>query len=153
MKNISCLLLLLLLGCAQNYVQEEKLWLSYEVIPEGNNYYTINWKDTLGVSEGYHENDLRFIKRPREVWCVVTSITNDTLGYYRGLSTAQTFANFQTSDSVVKLNFMTGLNLFPDNYIEDKQEMRKYPIKYKPIIFNINRNKNHRTEVELQRKY
>ena len=99
--------------------------LAFEIIPEDfeRNIYTVEWRDTLGQSEGYQGDKL--IKRPKEVWCIVTNDNNDTLGYYRGLSTAQTYTEFQSKDTIVTLNFMIGLNFFTDKF-ENGQNMADY---------------------------
>lgn len=124
-------ILCIILSCSDSLT--EKVRIKFEVLPERENLYFITWIDTLGHAEGYREN---FIKRPRETWCVITNSENDTLGRYTGLSTAQIFAYFETSDSVVFINFMTGLNLFPDKYLNEN-EMDKYPLRYEPIRFNL----------------
>ncbi|MCD7900566.1 MAG: hypothetical protein LUH22_12050 [Bacteroides sp.] len=153
MKNIPYIILLLILfSCGQESNSKEKIKLTFQVNHERGNWYSIHWKDTLGKGDGYHEDDLTFIKRPKEIWCVITDLQNDTLGYYQGMSTAQTFAYFHTTDTVVILNFMTGLNLFPDRTLEDKRETNKYPIRYEPIEFKLVSRVGEEMEIELKEK-
>ena len=136
--------------------------LSFQVIPEDfeRNLYYVEWMDTLGQSEGYQGDKL--IKRPKEVWCVITNDNKDTLGYYWGLSTAQTFAGFQSKDTTVTLNFMIGLNFFTDKF-ENGQSMKDYekaarnyskdnklPIVFKPIQISLKTDLRKKYDIELK---
>ncbi len=159
--DIVLLFILLLSNCDQAKQSPNKpkikIRLTYEVIPEdyNRNLYYIEWQDTLGKSEGYLPN--KIYKRPKEVWCVVTNKKNDTLGYYKGLSTAQTLAYFQTTDTIVILNFMAGLNMFSDKFDNDKKgkeywEANRLPIEFEPIDFNVKTNLLKKFEIELKEK-
>lgn len=147
--------LLLFINCKQNRVTtdetKQKIKLSFQIIPEDfdKGLYYVEWEDTLGLSEGYLEGD--FAKRPKEIWCVITNDRNDTLGYYRGLSTAQTFSPFQSIDSVVILNFMIGVNFFSDKSQPDLQ-LAENPIQYEPVRINIQTDLRKEFEVELTQK-
>ncbi|MFA6152184.1 MAG: hypothetical protein WC716_12740 [Chitinophagaceae bacterium] len=118
-----------------------KMQISFEVIPEDYalHLYNIVWEDTCGQSEGYEHNK---IKRPQEVWCFVTDKHQDTLGYYSGMSTAQTFTGFQTKDSIITVQFMTGFNFFSDRFDEPKEAIdyafdHHLPIVYQPLQINL----------------
>ncbi|MCX2681418.1 hypothetical protein OOZ15_15800 [Galbibacter sp. EGI 63066] len=156
---ITISLILLMFGCKETNKQDKsKIQLKYEIIPEDydRNLYYVNWTDTLGLSEGYLPN--KILKRPKEIWCFVTNQENDTLGYYKGLSMAQTFCYFQTTDSIVTLNFMIGLNMFPDKFENDSTgakaywEVNKTPIEFEPIKINIKNGLRKEFEVELNEK-
>lgn len=128
--------------------------LAFEVIPEDydRNLYYVNWQDTVGESEGYLP--AKMLKRPKEIWCVITNKNNDTLGHYTGRSMAQTTAYFQTTDTVVILNFMIGLNMFSDKLDDEKTgreywEANKTPIEFKPIHFNMKSDQRKKFELEL----
>lgn len=141
---------------ANNYPKEIRL--TYQVVPEDpeRGWYYVEWKDTLGLAEGYLDAD--FLKRPKEIWCVITNKKNDTLGYYRGRSMAQTFADFISTDTIVTLNFMTGMNLFSDKSFKTETEwgnhikQNRLPIKYEPIEINIQRDLRKEFEVVLKEK-
>ena len=138
--------------------------MDFEIIPEDydRNLYTVEWKDTLGQSEGYQGEE--FTKRPKEIWCVITNERKDTLGYYRGLSTAQTFAGFQSKDTIVTLNFLIGLNFFTDKFengqskadfekaARDYSIENKLPIVFKPIKINLKTDLRKKFSVELEEK-
>ena len=146
-------------GCKEiSKPDKAKNQLKYKIISEdyGRNLYYVEWTDTLGLSEGYLPD--KILKRPKEIWCFVTNNQNDTLGYYHGLSMAQTFCYFQTTDSIVTLNFMIGLNMFPDKFENDTtgakayQEANKTPIEFEPIEVNIKTDLRKEFEVELYEK-
>jgi hypothetical protein len=138
--------------------------ISFDIIPEDyeRNLYSVEWKDTLGQAEGYKGNKL--IKRPKEVWCVITNDRKDTLGYYQGLSTAQTFAGFQSKDTIVTLNFMIGLNFFTDKFdsgksiadyekaAHDYSKDNKLPIVFEPIQINLKTDLRKKYDIELKEK-
>ena len=138
--------------------------ISFAVIPEDydSNLYSVEWTDTLGQAEGYQGSKLT--KRPKEVWCVITNDRKDTLGYYQGLSTAQTFAEFQSKDTIVTLNFMIGLNFFTDKFdsgksMEDYEKAaheyskdNKLPIFFEPIQINLKTDLRKKYDIELKEK-
>ena len=156
------LLILTLFGCNQNNGSTEtmktKIQLTYEVIPEDydRNLYYVNWIDTLGLGEGYLPDKL--LERPKEIWCIISNKESDTLGHYTGLSMAQTFAYFQTTDSIVTLNFMIGLNISPDKFKNDTTglmaywEANKTPVEFEPFEVNIYKELRKKTEIELKEK-
>ena len=154
-----------LVSCGQNSTStvrpKSKMKFTFEVIPEDyeKKLYFVEWNDTLGLSEGYYGDNL--IKRPKEIWCVITNQNKDTLGYYCGLSTAQTFADFKTNDSIVTLNFMVGLNFFTDKF-ENFQKREDYesaareyskkselPVVFTPIKLNLNTDLRKKYNIEL----
>jgi hypothetical protein len=138
--------------------------ISFDILPEDyeRNLYTVEWTDTLGQAEGYQGRKL--LKRPKEVWCVITNDRKDTLGYYRGLSTAQTFAGFQSKDTIVTLNFMIGLNFFTDKFDSGKSmadyekaaydysQDNKLPIVFEPIQINLKSDLRKKFDIELKGK-
>jgi len=172
MKRITYILitifLLSILGCKSAVNSEnnakERMRLEFRVIHEDDkrNLYYVEWKDTLGVGVGYHEDLLKWLKRPKETWCIITNANSDTLGYYYGLSTAQSFANFQSTDSVINLNFMIGLNFFSDLFenkvtlFEHQKAAQEYieeqslPLEFKPLTINVNKDQNRWIEIELE---
>jgi hypothetical protein len=143
---------------------KSKMRLTFELIPEDldRSLYYIEWKDTLGQAEGYQRNNL--LKRPKEVWCIITNDSKDTLGCYKGLSTAQTFTGFQSKDTIVILNFMIGLNYFTDKfetgqsiveYANAAQEysiINKLPIIFEPIKINLKSDLRKKYDIELKEK-
>jgi hypothetical protein len=165
---ISLLIVLGLFSCRQksNSTDNSKsrMKISFDIIPEDyeRNLYSVEWKDTLGQAEGYKGNKL--IKRPKEVWCVITNDRKDTLGYYQGLSTAQTFAGFQSKDTIVTLNFMIGLNFFTDKFdsgksiadyekaAHDYSKDNKLPIVFEPIQINLKTDLRKKYDIELKEK-
>jgi hypothetical protein len=142
-------LFLILLSCnSRNPANKskEKINLTFQIIPEDyeKNWYVVEWKDTLGIKQGYN-----VIERPKEIWCIITNRSNDTLGYYRGQSTAQTFAYFQPTDSIVTLNFMIGLTLFRSaKSLELKQDL----ICFEPVEINLNTDLKKEFEMILKEK-
>ena len=116
--------------------------VSFQIVPEdiSRKWYSLSWEDTLGLSEGYlPENQYR---RPKELWCVVTNTNQDTLGYYTGLSTAMSFCNFQSDDSLIQLNFSIGWSMFQskEHYFSEeeiKEILKEYPIEFKPIVLHL----------------
>jgi len=134
-----------------------KMNISFEIHPEDyeNKSYSIVWYDTLGLSEGYLPENI--IERPKEIKCMITNKDNDTLGYYKGSSMAQTYMYFNTNDSIINLNFMIGLNLIPKKIKTEKEKidyLKKniIPIKFKPIEINLNKDLSKKIEVELIQK-
>ena len=165
---ISLLMFLGLFSCRQKNNltgnSNSTMRISFDVIPEDyeRNLYTVEWADTLGQAEGYQGRKL--IKRPKEVWCVITNNSKDTLGYYQGLSTAQTFAGFQSKDTIVTLNFMIGLNFFTDKFdsgksmadyekaAHDYSRANKLPIVFEPIQINLKTDLRKKYDIELKGK-
>lgn len=141
-----------------------KLKLTFEVIPEDyeKHFYSITWQDTLGLSEGYIDH--KWFSRPKEIWCVIVNQQNDTLGYYTGLSTAQSFAYFESTDTLVTLNFMVGLNFFSDkfgsgndmaafeNNARQYSKENRLPISFEPIILNLKTDLQKKNDIELIEK-
>ncbi|MGV9011847.1 MAG: hypothetical protein ACOH13_04565 [Flavobacteriales bacterium] len=152
--------MLLITSCGQgNNVQDKvKMSLTYEITPEDydQNWYTVSWEDTLGQSEGYLAQDIG--GRPKEVWCFITNQAQDTLGYYRGLSTATSFASFIATDTTVTLNFMIGLSMFPDKFQNDTTGASSYwqanhiPTSFEPIDVNIRTELREPIETVLKEK-
>ena len=153
---------LTLFGCdtlnGSKELNTKKIQLSYEIIPEDydRNLYYVNWNDTLGLSEGYLPE--KFLKRPKELWCFITNKRNDTLGYYKGLSMPQSFAGFQTTDTIVTLNFMIGLNILPEKFDTDTNgamefyRANKNPIEFEPVDINIRTDLRQTFKRELKEK-
>jgi len=132
-----------------NSMESEKLRVAFQVIPEGDNSYSLLWTDTLGSSQNY-----TFTERPKEVWCIATNSKNDTLGYYMGRSTAQTYMEFNSADSVIFLNFMIGLNFFSNKWENDteyKKETDNFPIHYKPVSIDLRSDLRKEIEIELEK--
>lgn len=131
-------------GCAEKKHREKgEIKLTYTIVPEDfeRNLYYVDWEDTLGLSEGYLPDNI--LGRPKEIWCFITNKKKDTLGYYHGQSMAQTYCGFQSKDSIVVLNFMVGLNMFPNAFDKDTTglmaywEAHKTPIALEPIEVNL----------------
>ena len=141
-----------------------KMKLNFEIIPEDfeRNLFYVKWNDTLGLAEGYQSHKL--IKRSKEVWCVITNNSKDTLGYYKGLSTAQTFSFFQSKDTIVTLNFLIGLNFFSDKFesfknLEDYEKAvrnfsidNKLPVVFEPIQINLKTGLRKKYDIEFKEK-
>jgi hypothetical protein len=165
---ISILIVLGLASCGQKNNSTDnsktKLKLAFEVILEDyeKHFYSITWKDTLGLSEGYIDH--KWFSRPKEIWCVITNQQNDTLGHYTGLSTAQTFAYFESADTLVTLNFKIGLNFFSDKFgsghdmAKFQNNARQYskenrlPIAFEPIILNLKTDLRTKYDIVLKEK-
>lgn len=163
---IALSIMLVLISCGQQNNTEKKsrstLRLTFEVIPEGTASYSIQWKDTLGQAEGYTGS--KWLTRPKEIWCVITNLRDDTLGYYKGLSTAQSFTYFDSTDSLVQLNFMVGLNFFSDKFgsgedmtafiINARQyaEDNRLPIVFEPILLNLKTDLRKKYDIVLKEK-
>lgn len=153
-------------GCQKKDYKSEKVKtrLTFEVFPENyeRKLYTVQWKDTLGQKEGFIGN--KWLTRPKEIWCVVTNSKKDTLGYYVGLSMAQDFVTFESSDSIITLNLMIGLNFFSDKFgtgenMQDFQNnARQYskdnrlPIVFEPIELNLKTDLQKKYDIELKEK-
>lgn len=153
-------------GCGRSNQSTEKVntKLTFEVFPEDyeRKLYTVQWKDTLGQKEGYVDD--KWLKRPKEIWCIVTNNKNDTLDNYMGLSTAQDFLTFESSDTIITLNFMIGLNFFSDKFgsgkdmVEFENNARQYskknklPIKFEPITLNLRTDLRKKYDIELKEK-
>lgn len=163
---INILILFFISGCRQtdNSSEKVKTRLTFEVYPEDyeRKLYTLQWKDTLGQKEGYVDN--KWLKRPKEIWCIVTNSKKDTLDYYMGLSMAQDFLTFASNDSIITLNFMIGLNFFSDkfgsgeNMKEFENNARQYskdnrlPIVFEPIVLSLNTDLRKKYDIELKEK-
>ncbi len=163
---INILILLFFSGCRQtdHSVEKVKTRVTFEVLPEDyeRKSYTVQWKDTLGQKEGYVEG--KWLRRPKEIWCIVTNSKKDTLDYYMGLSTAQDFLTFESSDTIITLNFMIGLNFFSDkfgtgeNMKEFENNARQYskdnrlPIVFEPIVLSLKTDTRKKYDIELKEK-
>ncbi len=163
---INIIILFFLFSCQQTDHSAEKVKtkLTYEVFPENyeRKLYTVQWKDTLGQKEGYIGR--KWLTRPKEIWCVVTNNNNDTLDHYMGLSTAQNFLTFESSDSLITLNFMIGLNFFSDkfgsgenmkefaNNSRNYSRLNKLPIIFEPIQINLKADIQKKITLELIEK-
>jgi hypothetical protein len=125
------------------------------VVPEDydKNFYSVEWSDTLGQSKGYS-----IIKRPEELQCIIKNKAQDTLGYYIGLSTPQTFAYFQTTDSLVTLNFKISINIFSEDFNNNDNVRKEYvkkdsvPRELEPISVNIKNDLRKKITVVLTEK-
>jgi hypothetical protein len=122
-----------LISCQQvdkkNVGNKQQLRIVAEVVPEGDNSYSISWKDTVGKSAGYRPGD-----RPFEVWCFVMD-NSDTVGYYRGLSTPADYTYFSTTDTIVKVTFMIGPNIFSKWGSNDR--VPEAVIEFNPVTLNL----------------
>lgn len=133
--------------------------ITYEIIPEDyeQNHFTVKWKDTLGLGEGYLPE--KFFSRPKEIWCNVTNRENDTLGYYKGMSMPHDYCDFKTTDTLVTLNFMIGLNILPEKFENDTTGATEYikanqnPVEFKPIEVNMNTDLRQSFTIELKEKH
>jgi len=147
MKPIKFYILSLLFGfiisCSEKPTPKKikELPIKFTIVPETNDgLYYVAWKDTLGQSNGYDQ-----FNRPIELWCIIRNQKNDTIGYYKGLSTAQKLAYFETNDTIVTLEFKTGMNFFSEVYNGSSEKRNKnlwdYNIQkmtdFKPIKLNI----------------
>ena len=108
-----------------------RLKILLQVVPEGDSSYSISWKDTLGLSRGYTLSN-----RPAELWCYLKS-KNDTIGYYKGLSTPSDFTYFSTTDSIIKVSFILGYNIFSEKIILDSIKSDEHLVHFEPIFINI----------------
>ena len=158
---IILILVLTLFGCKQSKTSTEKppekMRITFQVIPEDHDrsLYYVEWKDTLGQSEGYLPGNI--LKRPREIWCIVTNPNNDTLGHYTGLSTAQTFSYFQSTDQVITLNFKIGMNIFSDKFdptvtVSEFQTKYLLPVEFEPVNVNLKTDLGKKFNIELKEK-
>jgi hypothetical protein len=156
---ITFLFLLTILSCGQTnnsgVKPKEKIKLTFDVIPEDydKNLYFVEWIDTLGQSKGFDK-----IKRPEEIQCVIKNKNQDTLGYYLGLSTPQTFAYFQTVDTSVTLNFKISINIFSEAFNNNDNIRREYlkkdsiPIELEPVTVNIKKGLRKKMTMVLKEK-
>jgi hypothetical protein len=71
----------------------------------------------------------------------------DTLGYYKELSTPQTFLAFQSTDSIITINFLTGYNNFSEAFTGDTSS-----IHFEPVIVNLQRDWRKQISIELVEK-
>lgn len=163
---LTLLLIIFVSSCqhADNSAEKVKTRLNFQVYPEDyeRKLYTVEWTDTLGQKEGYVAD--KWLKRPKEIWCVVTNTKQDTLAYYTGLSMARHFVSFEATDSFITLNFMIGLNFFSDKFdtqqgakefsngIEAYTKDNKLPIMFEPIVINLNTDLRKKYDVELIEK-
>lgn len=120
-KKILLLTLLFQLISCDNISRNNKinsLGINFKIFPEfDDGTYYIKWKDTLGQKNGFDQ-----FNRPIEIWCVITNTKNDTIGYYKGLSTPQKMAYFTTKDSIINLDFKVGINFFSEIYYGNSEK-------------------------------
>ena len=163
--KILILISILSTGCIKNENKEhssiDKMGLAIEIIPDfGDTGYSISWKDTL-CSE--FKNEWNYLDlRPYELYCYITNRNNDTLGYYRGLSTPRQFTYFDTKsevDSIIKIDFSVGINHFSEflakqtpEYIDQFNHRNKERIVFEKVEFNLNRDLRKKVSLELARK-
>lgn len=110
---------------------KESLKIVIEVVPEGDSSFSISWKDTVGQSKGY-----KLRNRPSEIWCFVQA-KDDTVGYYRGLSTPADFTYFTTRDTIVTVTFMIGPNIFSEQRNNSENTLQRTAIEFNPIHLNL----------------
>ena len=122
--------------------------------------YFISWNDTLCFEFKSDWNYLQ--KRPYELYCHIFNKENDTLGYYRGLSSPRQFTYFQTkknTDSIIDLEFSVGINHFSEfldeqseEYINGFNEKFAERIEFKPIRVDLKTDLKKKIEIELVNK-
>jgi hypothetical protein len=146
-NSITSLFLIIVLSCGRtnnkSVETKEKIKLTFQVNAEDydKHEYSVEWTDTLGQSKGYN-----VIKRPEELQCIIKNEKQDTLGYYIGLSTPQTFAYFQTTDTIITLNFKISINIFSEVFNNNDDIRREYlkkdsiPKELEPITVNIKKD-------------
>ena len=127
--------LVFFIGCnsanRQGNIQKRKVKIYVEIVPEGDNSYSISWKDTIGQSKGY-----KLYNRPSEIWCIVKD-SKDTTGHYWGQSTPQSFTYFTTKDPIVTVTFLIGPNMFPGQFVnKDEITAGRKITEFNPIIFS-----------------
>ena len=130
----------------------EKLKITVEIIPEGEDLYYITWEDTIGMKSKYG-----LLNRPLELWCHIQNLKLDTVGYYRGLSMPSSFTYFETKDSIVTFEFSKAFNFFNEAFFDEKErevfwEKNKIPIRFEPIEMNLKSQLRQKVEVELVKK-
>jgi hypothetical protein len=129
--------------------RQQDLEISIEVLGEGGNYYSVAWDDTIGMRDSH-----LLYNRPLELWCHVLSVRNDTLGYYRGMSTPMTFAYFETTDSLVILQFAKAFNHFSDAFTSEQARRRfwekhREPVEYESIRIDLRDQVGEKLNYEL----
>lgn len=138
-------LVFILFGCATR--KEVSTTISVEIIPESNvGDYALVWKDTLGKADS-KEAQTFLMNRTNELYCYILNNQQDTLGYYRGLSTPRQWTYFQTKtpkDSLVYLHFSVGINHFSTLLSKyTKKEIRQFnrinkrTVQFKPVIISL----------------
>ena len=162
MKSIILIITLFILFSCQQQPKKldiTRMKITVEIIPEfGNGGYALSWKDTLYAAQ--FPNKPSFLsKRPQELYCYILNEENDTLGYYRGLSSPRQFTYFQTTkntDSIVNIRFSVGINHFSEflaeqseQYIAKFNENAKERIDFKPIRVNLKTDLNREIEFVL----
>lgn len=155
--KITYSLIFFLIGCAENpgKLSIDRMKMNIEIIPEDfKGGYSISWNDTLGKSQGFAIDN-----RPYELHCYITNNQNDTLGYYRGLSSPRQFAYFRTKgkkDSIINVKFRVGINHFSEFLFEQSQEYidkfnanSKERIEFETLRLDLNSILRKKTEIEL----
>ena len=146
-------------SCSSNQPPKkiDELPIKFTIIPENNSgLYYVEWKDTLGQAEGYNQ-----MNRPIELWCIIKNQNKDTIGYYKGLSTPQKLAYFETKDTVITLEFKTGLNLFTEISYAQTEEKNKSlwdlnvekMTDFKPIKINIEKKLRQEQQTILEKTH
>lgn len=151
-------------GCSKHVSPEklnvDKMNLGIKIVPEfGDNGYSLSWNDTLCSAFKFEWNYLQL--RPYELYCYITNNNQDTLGYYRGLSTPRQFAYFETKireDSIINVDFSIGINHFSEflseqtpKYINQFNENNKERIVFERLVFNLNKDVRKKIALELTR--
>jgi hypothetical protein len=133
--------------------------MGIEIIPEfKNGGYSLSWNDTLYESQ--FRNEVFFLEnRPQELYCYILNNKNDTLGYYRGLSSPRQWTYFQTTentDSIINLKFSVGTNHFSEflseqskEYIEKFNGNNKERIDFKSVKVDLKTDLRKKMEIEL----
>lgn len=156
------LILIFMIGCSLHdnprKLDIDKMNLEIELIPESyNGVYSISWNDTLCSEFNSEWNYLQI--RPYELYCYITNLNEDTLGYYCGLSSPRQFTYFQTKasdDSIVNANFFIGINHFSEfisvqtqEYIDQFNKINEGRIEFTQIRLNLNDVMRKKMEIEL----
>jgi len=80
------------------------------------------------------------------------------LGYYIGLSTPQTFAYFQTTDTAITINFKISINIFSEAFNNNDNIRKEYlkrdsiPRELEPVTVNIKKELRKKITVVLTEK-
>lgn len=156
------LILVVIFSCSNSETEQpfNSMKLNVEIVPEfDKGGFSIAWDDTLGHR---FSNEKRYLEiRPFDLHCYVLNKNNDTLGYYRGLSTPRQWTYFQThnKDSLIFLKFSVGINHF-STYLANQTQASiekfndKYPehTSFETIVLNINSALRKKKEVCLVQK-
>ena len=136
--------------CYNNFEEIKELespHLNLRVIPEDTlGGYVLQWEDEINPTGADKNKKLRM--RPYELYCTVTSQTNDTLGYYIGSSSPRQYLDFVLSDlgeKKINLEFQIGINHFSkilesmdDREIEKFNKMASSFPRYEVLTLDLN---------------